>query len=384
MPSILKSSKFLIFLIVFVNFLGYGIVFPLLPLMTIKYGGSPLLSGVMIGAFSLAQVFSMPVMGRLSDRYGRKPLLLISLWGTVVSFLIMGLTHSLFFLLLARILDGASGGNLSIAQAYIADISEKKDRAAGMGTIAAGISLGFIFGPLWGGFLSKISYAFPFFAASIITLISILLTKVFLKESVSKKEIKYEKRHFRFLQFLPRLLKSGFMLLFILNLLIFWAQSGLYTIMTLFANDILRLSVLQVGGLFALSGIVSAGIQAFGVKPAVKFFGEKRLFRLSVVTASFGMIILAVTRNSLLFVIGTTVFALGNSYLLPLTQAFVSEKSAEHEQGGNMGLLQSFGSVGRIFGPIAAGYAYQTMGPWSPALMGALIFLAVLILGLRI
>ncbi|KKS47995.1 hypothetical protein A3J20_00995 [Candidatus Gottesmanbacteria bacterium RIFCSPLOWO2_02_FULL_42_29] len=384
MLKIIKSAKFLIFLIVFVNFLGYGIVFPLLPLMTIKYGGTPLLSGVMIGAFSLAQVFAMPIMGRLSDRWGRKPLLLISLVGTIVSFLIMALTHSLWWLLIARILDGASGGNLSIAQAYIADVSSKKDRAGGMGIIAAGISLGFIFGPLWGGFFSKISFAFPFFAAAAITFISVLLTHFFLPESVNQNEIKYEKKHFHITQFLPNILRSGFMLLFMINLLIFWAQSGLFTIMTLFAKDVLSLTIPQVAVLFALSGIVSALIQAFAVTSTVKVFGEKRLFKLSAATAALGMLILAITRNTLFFVIGTTIFALGNSYLLPLTQAFVSEKSSEHEQGGNMGLLQSFGSTGRIFGPILAGYTYQTLGPWSPAAMGTIIFLSVLFLGLKI
>src|SRR3989344_8516704 len=129
-----KTAKFLIFLIVFINFLGYGIVFPILPLLTIEYGGNPLISGVLIGIFSLMQVLAMPVLGRLSDRYGRKPLLLYSLWGTVVSFAIMGVTHSIFWLLIARIIDGISGGNLSIAQAYMADVTERKDRATGMGT----------------------------------------------------------------------------------------------------------------------------------------------------------------------------------------------------------------------------------------------------------
>ncbi|KKS73462.1 MAG: Arabinose efflux permease family protein, partial [Candidatus Gottesmanbacteria bacterium GW2011_GWC2_42_8] len=317
-------------------------------------------------------------------RWGRKPLLLISLVGTIVSFLIMALTHSLWWLLIARILDGASGGNLSIAQAYIADVSSKKDRAGGMGIIAAGISLGFIFGPLWGGFFSKFSFAFPFFAAAAITFISVLLTHFFLPESVNQNEIKYEKKHFHITQFLPNILRSGFMLLFMINLLIFWAQSGLFTIMTLFAKDVLSLTIPQVAVLFALSGIVSALIQAFAVTSTVKVFGEKRLFKLSAATAALGMLILAITRNTLFFVIGTTIFALGNSYLLPLTQAFVSEKSSEHEQGGNMGLLQSFGSTGRIFGPILAGYTYQTLGPWSPAAMGTIIFLSVLFLGLKI
>jgi len=143
-----------------------------------------------------------------------------------------------------------------------------------MGIIAAGISLGFIFGPLWGGFFSKISFAFPFFAAAAITFISVLLTHFFLPESVNQNEIKYEKKHFHITQFLPNILRSGFMLLFMINLLIFWAQSGLFTIMTLFAKDVLSLTIPQVAVLFALSGIVSALIQAFAVTSTVKVFGE--------------------------------------------------------------------------------------------------------------
>lgn len=196
--NFVKSPKFLIFLIVFVNFLGYGIVFPILPLMTERYGGDPLVSGILIAVFSLMQVITMPVMGKLSDKYGRRPLLLFSLWGTVLSFAIMGLTHSIFWLMVARMIDGASGGNISIAQAYMADITEKKQRAGGMGVIAAGISLGFILGPLWGGFFSGFGLSVPFIAATGITLVSVILSQFFLPESLSKREFAYEKNIFIF------------------------------------------------------------------------------------------------------------------------------------------------------------------------------------------
>ena len=234
----IKSPQFLIFLVVFVNFLGYGIVFPLLPIITLDYGGSPLLSGVLIAVFSLMQVIFMPILGRLSDRYGRKPLLIFSLWGTFFSFLLMGLTHSIFWLMIARIIDGISGGNLSIAQAYIADITDKKGRAGGMGVIGAGISLGFIIGPLWGGLLSKVSLAAPFMGASLITLMSILLAQFFLAESLSKKEVEYEKKHFNFSIFIKDSLKSDLYLLYLVYLLLFWAQSGVFTIMSLFGEQV--------------------------------------------------------------------------------------------------------------------------------------------------
>lgn len=379
----LKSPKFLIFLVVFINFLGYGIVFPLLPLLTLDYGGNPLISGVMIGIFSLMQVAAMPIMGRMSDRWGRKPLLLFSLWGTVLSFAIMGVTHSLWWLLIARIIDGISGGNLSIAHAYIADVTDKKERAGGMGIIGAGISLGFIIGPLWGGLFGKISLSAPFIAATIITLISVFLCQFFLPESLSKREITYEKKHFHFADFLKELAKSDLRGLYIINLLLFWAQSGVFTVMSLYGRDILSLNLVGISLLFAFGGVLSAIIQGFGVGKVVKVISEEKLFIVSSVMTIAGFGFMSVATNVVLFFIGITVFSIGNSFLAPVVQALVSEKSPEHEQGGNMGIMQSFGSVGRIFGPIVAGYIYQTISPFSPAVMGAVITGIILFLGWR-
>lgn len=376
------SPKFLIFLIVFINFLGYGIVFPILPLLTIQYGGSPLISGFLIGIFSLMQVIFMPILGRLSDRFGRRPLLLFSLWGTVLSFFIMGVTHSIFWLLIARIIDGASGGNLSIAQAYIADVTDKKDRAGGMGIIAAGISLGFIFGPLWGGAFSNMSLSAPFYAATIITILSAVLTHLYLPESLPKKEISYEKKHFALFHFLKHM-EPSLLILYSANLLLFWAQSGAFTTISLFGKDELNLSLFGIGLLFAFGGILSAVIQGFAITKTIAIIDEKKLFFISTIVAIIGMGILAQARTGFLFFLGMTIFSIGNSFLLPVIQALASEKSGEHEQGGSMGILQSFGSIGRIFGPIMAGYIYQA-NPFNPAIMGTVIFLLILFLGIRL
>lgn len=379
----IKSPQFLIFLVVFVNFLGYGIVFPLLPIITLDYGGNPLVSGVLIAVFSLMQVIFMPILGRLSDRYGRKPLLIFSLWGTFISFLLMGLTHSIFWLMIARIIDGISGGNLSIAQAYIADITDKKGRAGGMGVIGAGISLGFIIGPLWGGLLSKVSYSAPFLGASLITLISILLAQFFLTESLSKKEVAYEKKHFNFCVFIRNSLKSDLYLLYLVYLLLFWAQSGVFTIMSLFGEQVLKLSLIGIGGVFAFGGILSAIIQGFAIGKAVKFMKEEKIYLISTIICIAGLGFMSVGSTVLLFFIGVSVFMIGNSFLGPIIQALVSEKSSEHEQGGNMGFLQSFGSVGRIFGPIASGYIFQQISPFGPAVSGVAIMIVILIIGLK-
>lgn len=382
--KLIKSPKFLIFLIVFINFLGYGIVFPILPLLTEKYGGDPIISGILIAIFSLMQVVAMPILGRLSDKYGRRPLLIFSLWGTVVSFALMGLTHSIFWLMIARIIDGISGGNISIASAYIADITDKKNRAGGMGVLAAGISLGFIFGPLWGGFFAKISLSAPFIAATILTLISALLTQFFLPESLSKKEIVYEKKHFNFRCLFACLENRMMLILFATSLLLFWAQSGVMTTLSLFGKDVLNLSVARVSIVLAFGGLISAFIQGFLVGKIVKFISEEKLFLMSAVLMAVGFFLMFLGSTLILLAIGWTVMSVGNSLLSPVVQALASEKSSEHEQGGNMGILQSFGSVGRIFGPISAGYLYEKISPFSPSFMGGIIMLLVFLLGFRI
>lgn len=376
-----KSAKFLIFLIIFINFLGYGIVFPILPLMTIQYGGDPIVSGILIGIFSLMQVISMPILGRLSDRYGRRPLLLYSLWGTVLSFAIMGLTHSIFWLMVARIIDGISGGNLSIAQAYMADVTDKKGRAAGMGVIAAGISLGFIIGPIWGGIFGKFGLAIPFITATLLTLVSVILTQFYLPESISKKEISYEKIHFHFPTFIKHALKQPLFLLYFINLLLFWAQSGIFTTLTLFGNDVLKLSLLGTSLIFAAFGIISVLIQGWGLGKVLKRIEEKKLFFASALISVGGLALMSIPGSLVFFILGTMVFSFGNSFTVPIVQALVSESSSEHEQGGNMGILQAFGSVGRIFGPIIAGYLYEKMSPYSPSITGAIMFVFIAYLG---
>ncbi|MBI2617236.1 MFS transporter [Candidatus Gottesmanbacteria bacterium] len=376
-----KSSSFIIFLIVFINFLGYGIVFPTLPLLTESYGGTPFLSGIFIAAFSFMQVLAMPILGRLSDKYGRRPLLLFSLWGTFFSFFLMGITHSLLWLLIARIIDGASGGNLSIAQAYIADITDRKNRSSGMGIIGAGITLGFIIGPVWGGIFSKISPTAPYFSAAVITLISILLTQFLLPESVSKKEKVYEKSHFNFATLFKHFRNAPLFILFIVTLLLFWGQSGVYTTLSLLGNDVFHLTLLKTSLLFAFGGILSAFIQAFLIGKVTKFISEEKLLIISAISGTVGFFFMAISENIAIFVVGMTIFSIGNGFLAPISQGLVSELASEHEQGGIMGILQSFGSIGRIIGPLLAGFIYQTLNPFAPSAMGAVVFAGIAILG---
>src|ERR1700733_13155884 len=165
----------IIFLSIFVNLVVFGILLPLLPFYAQAFGASPLVIGLLFAVFSLCQLVAAPALGDWSDRYGRRPILIFSLAGTVVSFVMLAVAHSVVMLFAARIVDGLSGGNISTARAYVADITEPKDRARAYGIIGAAFGLGFIFGPALSGVLAKVSYTAPIWAAAAITLVATVM-----------------------------------------------------------------------------------------------------------------------------------------------------------------------------------------------------------------
>src|SRR5947209_4478433 len=176
----------IIFLTIFVNLVGFGIIIPLLPFYAETFGASAFTVGLLFATFSLAQLIASPALGDLSDRYGRRPVLVFSLAGTVVSFVMLAMAHSITMLFLARIVDGLSGGNISTARAYVADITEPKDRARAYGLIGAALGLGFILGPALSGILVKVSYTAPIWAAAALTLVATVMAWLWLPETVHR------------------------------------------------------------------------------------------------------------------------------------------------------------------------------------------------------
>src|SRR5437867_10695190 len=176
----------IIFLTIFVNLVGFGIIVPLLPFYAETFGAAPLTIGLLFAVFSLCQLLAAPALGDLSDRYGQRPVLVFSLAGTVISFVMLALAHSVAMLFLARIVDGLSGGNISTARAYVADVTEPHDRARAYGLIGAAFGLGFIFGPALSGMLARLSYTAPIWAAAAITLIATAVAWLWLPETVHR------------------------------------------------------------------------------------------------------------------------------------------------------------------------------------------------------
>src|SRR5450631_2212941 len=182
MLRLVTRPLLIIFLTIFVNLVGFGIIIPLLPFYAETFGASPLVIGMLFGSFSLCQLIASPALGDLSDRYGRRPVLVFSLAGTVVSFVMLAMAHSVTMLFLSRIVDGLSGGNVSTARAYVADVTEPKDRARAFGLIGAAFGLGFILGPALSGVLAKVSYTAPIWAAAAITLVATAMAWLWLPE----------------------------------------------------------------------------------------------------------------------------------------------------------------------------------------------------------
>src|SRR5580692_6040646 len=186
MLRLVTRPLLIIFLTIFVNLVGFGIIIPLLPFYAETFGASPLVIGLLFASFSICQLISSPALGDLSDRYGRRPVLVFSLAGTVVSFVMLAVAHSVTMLFLSRIVDGLSGGNVSTARAYVADITEPKDRARAFGLIGAAFGLGFILGPALSGMLSQRSYTAPIWAAAALTLVATLMALLWLPETVHR------------------------------------------------------------------------------------------------------------------------------------------------------------------------------------------------------
>lgn len=370
-----------IFLVVFIDLLGFGIILPLLPYIAEKYAATPLMIGLLSGAYSLFQFIAGPILGRLSDRYGRKKLLIISQLGSMAGYVLLALAGSLPLLFISRIIDGITGGNISIAQAYMADVTTKETRAKGMGLLGAAFGIGFMFGPAIGGYLSKYGFAAPALFAAGISALSTVATTLFLTETVNVKQAKSSPRTAMTFTELKRVLKtppiSTLLMIFFLLSLGFSGMQGTYA---LFVQAKFGWGPTEVGYIFALIGIVAIITQVKVLAFATKSYGEYKTLVWSVLILAMGFGLIGATSYLPLFIVGNALIPLGNSLANPTLTAIATESIPPSEYGETLGLLQSSGSLGRIFGPVAAGAIYSFGGHNAPMLTSASIFVLISLL----
>lgn len=357
-----RSPLIVIFTTVFIDLVGFGIVIPVLPFYAEGsiFNATPRTVGLLFASYSIMQLIFAPILGGLSDRHGRRPVLLISIIGTGIGFLILGLANSLLLLFIGRILDGITGGNISTAQAYIADVTTKEDRAKGMGLIGAAFGLGFIFGPAIGGILSRWGIHVPFFFAAALCFANAVLLYFTLPETVTPDHpARTSAARGRGISQLIRSLKQPRLAyVLIIYFMFIVAFSIMTTSFSLYVMFRFGYDAQHTGYIFAYVGLVSVIVQGGLIGRLVKRFGELPLVIIGALCFSlslFAVPYVGPAAGGLLgLLIGGGVFALGNSLATPALTSLASKSVGESEQGTVLGVTQSIASLARAVGPSIA------------------------------
>jgi DHA1 family tetracycline resistance protein-like MFS transporter len=349
----------IIFLTIFVNLVGFGIIIPLLPFYAQTFGASPLVIGLLFASFSLSQLVASPILGDLSDRWGRRPVLIFSLLGTVVSFVMLALATSLSMLFAARIVDGLSGGNITTARAYIADITTEENRAKAFGLLGAAFGLGFIVGPGLGAALSHISYTAPIWAAAVITVVATALAFFWLPETVHRAHAG-GRSPWRALAELWQ--RAHLRVLFTIDFA-YWTAFAVYqTTFALFGARRFGFDAAHTGYLLSAFGILGVVVQGAMVGPIVAMLGERRTLAVGLLFAAFGWGGSAVTHSLSVFVAMLVPGAIGIGLCNATLSSLVSKSAGSHEQGRVQGAAGGLESLGRTIGPVWGNGSLQKFG----------------------
>lgn len=375
-----KGALTFIFLTVFIDLLGVGILIPVTPFIVRQFNTDALTVALLIASYSLFQFAAAPLLGWLSDRYGRRPVLLISLFGTAVGYFMFGAAGALWVLFLSRIIDGITGGNISIAQAYIADVTPPQDRSKAFGMIGAAFGLGFIIGPALGGVLSNISLSAPAYFAGFLALANVVFGYFTLPESLPAE--KRTREPLTFAKVNPvgtvwsALKRPNLTALLIATFGFNFAFAGLQSNFGVFTLERFGWGPTQNAVLFSFIGVIGVIMQGFLVRKLVPRFGDRKLaaFGMAVQVVTYALIAFIPSAWMLFPVLG--VLSVGNSLTTPTLTGMVSNQVSYQEQGSILGVTQSVNALTRVFGPLWAGLMFDVVGMGAPYWTGA-IFIAI-------
>jgi DHA1 family tetracycline resistance protein-like MFS transporter len=377
-----------IFAIVFVDLLGFSLILPLVPFYAKDFGASDTVVGLLVASYAAAQLIGAPILGRLSDRVGRRPVLLISILGTAIGFVILGMANQLWLLFFSRILDGVTGGNISVAQAYITDITDEKNRARGLGLIGAAYGLGFILGPALGGILSTIgatldvgtlnwSYALPAFLAALIALFNLVAVFIFLPESLTD-ERRADIANNPNTTFSLRNMRQAFQRPLVGPLLTtrFFTSLG-FTIFTtvfpLYALKRLALQANQTAFVLAYVGVLVALVQGVAIGRLSMRFQERQLILASSALMTLALLAWALTPSLLVLLIVLIPLAFSGGVLSTVVNSALTKVVSVEEIGGILGLSAALESATRVISPTLGGVLLDILGAWAPGIVAALI-----------
>jgi DHA1 family tetracycline resistance protein-like MFS transporter len=364
-----KKQLILIFIFVFLDLLGYSLILPLLPFYASDFGATLALVGLLGTVNSLGQLIAAPVIGRLSDRYGRRPLLILSIAGTVVGFLLLGFAKSLWMIFLSRAVDGLLGGNTALARAYITDITEPKDRAKSLGLIGAAFGLGFIIGPVMGGFFSQFGLNVPALMAASLSILSLLAVIIWLPESLPAEERQQLKTNphtvFNLANLVDELRRPCVGPLLLIRLFYSFAFTLFQSNFSLYAKEVLGLDVRNTGLVLTYVGLLSVIVQGLAISRLTKVYKERNLIVTSIVMLAISLLIWGFTRNIWLLLVILAPIALGAGILNTLLTSQLTKSVYKEDVGGTLGLANSMQTVAQIVTPGAGGLLLTISGPWS-------------------
>ncbi len=373
-----RSPLTIIFITIFIDLLGFGLVLPALPFYAESYGATPLTVGFLSMSFSLMQFLFAPVWGRLSDRIGRRPIILLSLAGSCLAFLVFGLATTLPMLFVGRALAGLlSSASLPAAQAFIADSTTPENRAKGMGLIGAAFGLGFIFGPAMGGLLSRWGYGTPSLVAAVLAGGNFIWAWFSLPESLHHSRRKISPSYLS-----PRFVRETFRnsrLAFLLPIMFLhvFAFSNMESTFALFGEHQVGLGVMGVGALLGEVGIIAAIIQGLLIGRLTKRFGEARLSIWGLFLMALGLLLTTLVHTPLGMVLVVPLYALGSALSNPTLASLISRSVDENRQGMTLGTAQGLSALARVLGPLFGTWLFQTFAPDAPYFGGAALLFFV-------
>lgn len=357
----------MVYLTVFLDLLGFGIILPQLPYYALKFGASGVWVGVLLAAFSAAQLLGATILGRLSDRYGRRPVMLISLFGSCLAFTMAGLASSLHQLILSRALAGLFGGSIATAQAYVADVTEPKDRARYMGLIGASIGMGFVLGPFVGAEMARFGFAAASYLAAGLSAFDLVLATLFLREPPRSGRAQSR------LSLSQALAQPVIGRLLLTNFVTALAFVGMEATFTLLGKQRFGLGPETMGRFFAGIGIVLALVQGGLVGRLVLRFGERRVALVGALILSTCLFLIPWSPKLICLAGVMLILAAGQGLLLPSTSTLMSRRSPPTLQGGILGINQSLGAAARAVGPVIAGALFDADYHLPYVLSGVLV-----------
>lgn len=374
-----------IFLTVFLDIFGFGIIIPLLPFYAKQFGADEAVIGMLMASNSLAQFIFNPIWGRLSDKYGRRPIILTSVMGSVIAYFLFGFAGSLTMLFVSRILSGIGGATIGVAQSCVSDLTTKENRAKTLGLLGAFFGLGFIFGPLTTGLLSYMgaSHSVPGYVASFLSLINFIMVFIFLPESNKKTSKEKKEQKFDWVGFKVLMKEYEMILLFLMQFITMLSMSNLFATCSLFLEQRFGYSEKESAFVFAYFGVCTVVVQGFLVGKLTNRYSEAKLLVLASISMTVGLGLMPFMPEIYSLCLITTLIFFGNSLMNPCLTSLITQKTKSSLTGITLGVSQSLGSFARIFGPIWGGYIFKVAGYQYPYITGSLLGVVVIILSLK-